>query len=130
MLAVDYPLLGIFLTIVYFFFLFIWIFLVIQVFIDIFSSHDMGGWPKAIWVFVVIVLGPIGVLIYLIARGGKMQQHRIELMKQQQKSFDQAVQQAGGGSNTADQLHKLSDLKDKGVLTQAEFDAQKAKILA
>ena len=130
MLAADYPLLDILLTILYFFFLFIWIFLVIQVFIDIFASHDMGGWSKAIWVFVVIVLCPIGVLIYLIARGGKMQQHRVELMKQQQKSFDQAVQQAGGGSNTADQLHKLSDLKDKGVLTQAEFDAQKAKILA
>jgi hypothetical protein len=130
MLAADYPLLDILLTILYFFFLFIWIFLVIQVFIDIFSSHDMGGWAKAIWVFVVIVLGPIGVLIYLIARGGKMQQHRVELMKQQQKAFDQAVQQAGGGSNTADQLHKLSELKDKGVLTQAEFDAQKAKILA
>jgi hypothetical protein len=132
MLATNYPILDIFLTTLYFFLFFIWIWLLFMVFIDIFRSHDMGGWAKALWVILIIVMPYLGVLIYLIARGGKMHERAAQQAAMQQKAFDQYVKQTAGTSSdtTADQLAKLADLKSQGVLTEAEFDAQKTKILA
>ena len=132
MLASSYPVLDAFLTMLYFFLFIIWIWLLIMVFMDIFRSHDMGGWAKALWVIFIIILPFLGVFVYLIARGGKMHERAAEQAAQQQKAFDQYVKQAAGtpGETTADQLHKLADLKSQGVLTDAEFEAQKAKILA
>jgi len=132
MLASSYPILDAFLTMLYFFLFVIWIWLLIMVFMDIFRSHDMGGWAKALWVLFIIILPFLGVLVYLIARGGKMQERAADQAAQQQKAFDAYVKQAAGtsGDTTADQLSKLSDLKSQGVITDAEFDAQKAKILA
>ena len=127
LLASDYPLLNLFWTIFIFFIFFLWIFIAIQCVIDIFRSHDMGGVAKAIW---LIFMPMLGVLIYLLARGGKMQQHQIEAAKAQQEAFNSYVKQAAGTENTsADELAKLADLKSKGVITDAEFEAQKAKIL-
>jgi Phospholipase_D-nuclease N-terminal/Short C-terminal domain len=132
MLASSYPVLDAFLTMLYFFLFIIWIWLLIMVFMDVFRSHDMGGLAKALWVIFIIVLPFLGVFVYLIARGGKMHERAAEQAAQQQKAFDQYGKQAAGtpGETTADQLHKLADLKSQGVLTDAEFDAQKAKILA
>jgi ABC-type multidrug transport system fused ATPase/permease subunit len=132
MLATNYPILDIFLTTLYFFLFIIWIWLLIMVFMDVFRSHDMGGLAKALWVIFIIILPFLGVFVYLIARGGKMHERQAQQAAQQQQAFDQYVKQAAGtpGSSTADQLSKLSDLKSQGVLTDAEFDAQKAKILA
>jgi ABC-type multidrug transport system fused ATPase/permease subunit len=132
MLASSYPVLDAFLTMLYFFLFIIWIWLLIMVFVDIFRSHDMGGFAKALWVIFVIVVPYLGVLVYLIARGSKMHERAAQQAAQQQKSFDQYVRQAAGtqGADTAGQLSKLADLKTQGVLTDAEFDAQKAKILA
>ena len=73
MLAYDYPLLGVFWTMLWFFLFFIWIWLLITIFADIFRSHDIGGFAKALWVIFVIVVPFLGVLIYLIARGKGMQ---------------------------------------------------------
>jgi type VI protein secretion system component VasK len=129
MIGSDYPLLDLFLTMLWFFLFFIWIFILIQILIDIFRSRDMGGFPKALWVIFIIVLPFLGVLIYLIARGGKMHQHQVEDAEKQQQAFDSYVRQAAGG-DTADQLHKLADLKDRGVITEDEFNAQKAKLLS
>jgi Short C-terminal domain/Phospholipase_D-nuclease N-terminal len=132
MLATNYPILDIFLTTLYFFLFFIWIWLLFMVFIDIFRSHDMGGWAKGLWAIFIIVMPYLGVLVYLIARGGKMHERAAQQAAMQQKSFDQYVKQTAGASSegTADQLAKLADLKSQGVLTDAEFDAQKAKVLA
>jgi ABC-type multidrug transport system fused ATPase/permease subunit len=132
MLASSYPVLDAFLTMLYFFLFIIWIWLLIYVFMDIFRSHDMGGVAKALWVIFIIILPFLGVFVYLIARGGKMQERSAQQAAQQQKAFDQYVKQAAGtsGDSTADQLSKLADLKSQGVLSDAEFDAQKAKILA
>ena len=132
MLASSYPVLDAFLTMLYFFLFIIWIWLLIMVFMDIFRSHDMGGGAKAVWVIFVIVLPYLGVFVYLIARGGKMHERAAEQAAQQQKAFDQYVKQAAGtpGASSADQLSKLADLKSQGVLTDAEFEAQKSKILA
>ncbi|HTU37191.1 MAG TPA: SHOCT domain-containing protein [Acidimicrobiales bacterium] len=132
MLASSYPVLDAFLTMLYFFLFIIWIWLLITVFMDIFRSHDMGGWAKALWVIFVIILPFLGVFVYLIARGGKMQQRAAQDQADQQKQFDQYVRQAAGtpGADTASQLSKLADLKTQGVLTDAEFETQKSKILA
>ncbi len=128
----QYPILDFFLTMLYFFLFVIWIWLLITVFIDVFRSHDMGGWAKALWVIFIIVLPFLGVFVYLIARGGKMHERAAQQAAQQQKAFDQYVKQTAGSAadTTADQLAKLADLKSQGVLTDAEFEAQKAKILA
>jgi hypothetical protein len=128
----QYPILDFFLTMLYFFLFVIWIWLLFTVFIDIFRSHDMGGWAKALWAIFVIVLPFLGVFVYLIARGGKMHERAAQQAAQQQKAFDQYVKEAAGaaGDTTADQLSKLANLKSQGVLTDAEFEAQKSKILA
>jgi hypothetical protein len=128
MLASSYPLLNLFWTMLFVFVFVLWIFLVIQIFIDIFRSHDMSGWVKALWVFFIIILPFLGVLVYVIARGGKMREHQIADVESQQKAFDSYVRETAGAT-PADQLHKLADLKDRGVISDAEFDAQKAKIL-
>src|SRR5580692_6382524 len=132
MLAYTYPLLDLFGTMLGFFLLIIWFWLLIVVFSDIFRSHDMGGWSKALWVIFVIILPFLGCFVYLIARGGKMQERKIQDANQQKKAFDSYVRQAAGssGSDVSSQLTKLADLKAQGLLTDAEFESEKAKVLA
>jgi hypothetical protein len=130
MLAYSYPLLGAFLTILYFCLFFIWIWLLVVVFIDIFRSHDMGGFAKALWVLFVIFLPWLGVLVYLIARGGKMHERAAQDAEQQQQAFAGYVQSVVPPESKADQLSKLADLKTRGVISDAEFETEKAKVLA
>ena len=132
MLATNYPILDIFLTTLYFFIFIIWLWLLFMVFIDIFRSHDLGGWAKGLWVIGIIIMPYLGVLVYLIFRGGGMHERAAQQAALQQKAFDQYVKQAAAtpGSTTADQLSKLAELKTKGILTDAEFEAEKSKLLA
>ena len=131
MIAYTYPLADLFGTMLGFFVLIIWFWLLIVVFGDIFRSHDMGGGAKTLWVLFVIILPFLGIFVYLIARGGKMHERAAAQAAQQQKAFDDYVKTtAGAGTNSAEQLAKLADLKQQGVITDAEFEAQKAKILA
>ena len=131
MLAYTYPLADLFGTMLGLFVFFIWFWLLIVIFGDIFRSRDMGGGAKALWVIFAIVLPFLGIFVYLIARGGKMHERAEQAAQQQQKAFDDYVKQAAGSSgSSADQLAKLADLKAQGVLTDAEFEAQKAKILS
>ncbi len=126
----SYPLLGAFWTILEIFLWVIWIWILIYVFIDIFRSHDLSGWAKALWFLFVLLIPLIGVLVYLIARGGKMHEHAVQEAQQQDEAARRYIQQAAGAPNTADQLAKLADLRDRGVITAQEFDREKAKILA
>ena len=126
----QYPLLGVFWTIFEIFLWVIWFWILITVFIDIFRSHDLNGWGKALWFLFVLFIPLIGVLVYLIARGGKMHERAVRDARQQDQQFREYVQDAAGSGNTADQLAKLADLRDRGVITPAEFEAQKAKVLA
>ena len=127
----SYPLLNLFWTMFIFFLWVIWIWILIMVFIDIFRSHDLSGWAKALWFLFVLFIPLLGVLVYLIARGGKMHERAARQAAEQQKQFDAYVKQAAGSADTtADQLSKLADLKSQGVITDAEFAAQKSKILA
>jgi len=127
----SYPLLGVFWTILEVFLFVIWFWILITVFIDIFRSQDLSGGAKALWFLFVLFIPLIGVLVYLIARGSSMQERATRQAQQQDQAFRSYVQEAAGeGSSTADQLAKLADLRDRGVITAQEFDQQKAKILA
>ena len=128
MLAYTYPLLDILWTMIEFFLFFLWIWLLIVVFSDIFRSHDMGGLAKALWVIFVIILPFLGVFIYLVARGGSMHERAAAQAQRQQQAFDSYIKETAGASS-ADELAKLADLKAKGVITDTEFEAQKAKLL-
>jgi Short C-terminal domain len=126
----SYPLLNIFWTILEVFLWVIWFWILIMVFIDIFRSRDLSGWAKALWFLFVLFIPLIGVLVYLIARGDSMHERSAQQAQQQDEAFRGYVQQAAGSGSTADQLAKLADLRDRGVITPEEFDREKAKILA
>jgi ABC-type multidrug transport system fused ATPase/permease subunit len=123
-------LLGAFWTIFEIFLWVIWIWILIYVFIDIFRSHDLSGWAKALWFIFVLFIPLIGVLVYLIARGGSMQERAARDAQQQDQEVRRYIQQAAGEPNSADQLAKLADLRDRGVITAEEFEREKAKVLA
>ena len=132
-LASDFGTGQVFLSFLWFFMFFIWIWLLIVVFGDLFRSHDLSGWAKAAWVIGIIIFPYLGVLVYLIARGGKMHEHAVQSAQAQDAAFRQYVQSAAGtsgGSSVADELARLADLKDKGVIDDAEFQQLKAKALA
>ncbi len=132
MLAYSYPLLGAFWTLLWLSLWIIWIFLLFRVIIDIFRSHDLSGWGKAGWMIFVIVLPFLGVFIYLVARGENMGQRDVQDAQARDQEYRAYVQDAAAGQspNGADQLAKLADLKDRGVISQAEFDQEKTKILS
>lgn len=124
------PLLNLFWTMFIFFMWVIWIWLLITVFIDIFRDKGLNGFAKAAWLLFVLFLPLLGVLVYLIARGDEMSERQVQHAVNQQKAFRAYVQEASADGSTADELEKLGKLKDQGVLTSDEFDAQKAKLLA
>jgi membrane protein implicated in regulation of membrane protease activity len=126
----SYPLLGAFWTVFEIFLWIIWIWILIYVFIDIFRSHDLSGWAKALWFVFVLFIPLIGVLVYLIARGGEMQQRAQQQAQQQDQEVRRYIQQTANEGNSADQLAKLADLRDRGVITADEFEREKAKVLA
>jgi hypothetical protein len=128
--ATNYPILNIFWTMLEFFLFFIWIWLAITVFADIFRSHDIGGGAKALWVIFIILIPYLGVFAYLVFRGGAMHERAANQAALQQTMLNQHLQNLGNGSSPADQLHKLADLKEKGFITDAEFQAEKERILA
>ena len=129
MLASSYPLLDIFWTMLWFFLFFAWIWLLIIVFGDIFRSHDLSGWGKALWTIFVVLVPWLGVLVYLIARGGKMQDRAVKEAQQQDQAFRSYVQDVAAPTNSADQLAKLADLKASGAISDQEFQTAKAKLL-
>jgi ABC-type multidrug transport system fused ATPase/permease subunit len=129
MLAYTYPLADLFGTMLGLFVFFIWFWLLIVIFGDIFRSRDLGGGAKMLWVLFVIILPFLGIFVYLIARGGKMHERAEQQAQQQKQAFDSYVKDAAGSTSSAEQLTQLADLKEKGTITEAEFEAQKAKIL-
>ena len=126
------PILDFFWWMLIFFLFFMWIWLVITVFMDIFRSNDMSGWAKAAWIVFIIVLPFLGVLIYVIVRGNSMQERQMAssaAAAQAQQAYIQSVAGADA-SSTADQLTQLAQLHSDGALTDAEYQSQKDKLLA
>ncbi|WP_395656206.1 SHOCT domain-containing protein [Nocardioides sp.] len=120
-------------TMLWFFLFFIWIWLLITVFADIFRSDDLGGWSKALWTIFVIVVPYLGVLVYLIARGHKMHEHAAKdaaRQEQQMRDYVQSVAGTPAGTSPADEIARLHDLQQKGAISEEEFAAAKAKLLS
>ena len=114
------------LTTLEFAFLFLWIWIAVGVVFDIFRSHDLSNWAKALWVLFIFVLPFIGILAYLIVRGHTMHEHQ-----EQDHARFQAFRQSPPhpASSPAEELSKLAELRDKGVLSDEEFERAKAKTL-
>ena len=127
LIATDYPFLDILWTMIVFFAWVIWIWIAITVLIDVFRRHDIGAARKAVWVVFVIVVPFLGVLIYLIAQHEGMRERSDKQAETQQEAFDEYVRETAGGS--AAEIAKAKELLDAGTITQAEFDAIKAKAL-
>ena len=117
------------LTVLEIFLLVAWFWILVMVISDLFRDHEMSGWGKAAWVLFLIVLPVLGTLVYLIARGEGMRERSIKEQAEAQKHFDTYIRDAAGTSSV-DELHKLSELKQRGDISQEEFDRQKAKLLA
>ena len=131
MLASEFGTGQVFWSFLWFTMFFIWIWLLIMVFSDIFRSHDLGGVSKFFWIFFVIIAPYLGVFVYLIARGHKMGEHAVADAKARDEAAQAYIRQAaaGAGSGVAGELQRLADLRDNGVLSPEEFEVQKAKVL-
>lgn len=137
----DYPLLNLFLTMLWFFLFVAWIWLLVTLLTDVFRSQDLSGWTKALWTIFILVLPLFGALIYLIVRGSGMTERMAADYQRRDEAFREYVREAaatdgssgtGGAAaspSTADELAKLARLRDDGVLTPEEFSAQKSRLL-
>ncbi len=131
MLGAEWGSGQVFWSLMWFVLFFIWIWILISVFADIFASHDLSGWAKTLWVIFVIFLPYLGVFVYLIARGHKMSEHAMEAARARDEAARQYIRDAAGtGASAADELARLADLKDKGVIDEAEFQRLKAKVVS
>ena len=130
MLAYDYPLLDVFMTLLFIALFVVWLILLVHVLGDLFRDDEESGWAKAAWVLFLVVFPYIGVLAYIVARGHGMGMRTLERAQAQDQALQSYVAATTGASGTAEELAKLADLRDRGVLTQEEFNQQKAKILA
>ena len=128
-LVYDYPLLGVFWSMLIFFLWFAWLIALFHVFGDIFRSDDMGGFAKAIWLIFVVCIPFLGVIVYLVARGGSMRRRAEADAKARDAAFQSYVKEAAGTSGVGDQLTQLATLRDSGQITAAEYESGKAKIL-
>ncbi|MBS1677046.1 MAG: SHOCT domain-containing protein [Actinobacteria bacterium] len=108
----------------------IWIWILFAIISDLFRDHGLSGWWKAVWIIFLVFLPFLGALIYLIARGNGMRDRTIKAQAEAKEHFDQYVREQASSTSPADELHKLADLRDKGALSDAEFEQAKAKLLA
>jgi hypothetical protein len=131
MLAISYPLLGVFWTLLWLFCFIAWAWLLFEICTDIFRSRDLSGWGKAGWTVLVLVVPLVGALVYLIVRGDSMHQREAKEAAQAQKEMDDYIRRvASGGPSTASELAKLAELHDAGTINDKEFEEAKHKILA
>ena len=126
----NYPLLNAFWTMLWFFLWILWFFLLFRIILDIFRSKDLGGWGKAGWLIFVCILPFLGVFVYLIARGSKMAQRDVDDAQAADQAARSYIRDVAQESSPADQLAKLADLRERGVITDAEFQQSKAKVLS
>jgi hypothetical protein len=116
------------LTVLEIFLLFAWFWILVTVIGDLFRDHEISGWGKAAWVLFLIIVPFLGTLIYLVARGQGMRERTLKDQTEARKHFDSYVRETAG-SSPADELHKLSDLKQRGDISEEEFERAKAKLL-
>jgi hypothetical protein len=130
LIAADYPFLDVFWTMLVFFAWVSWIMILFRVLGDIFRKQDASGWAKAGWIVFVIVLPFLGVLIYLIANGDEMGRRDVEQSRAARAGLDDYVKSVAAPGGAAAEIEKANQLLGSGAISQAEFDAIKAKALA
>jgi len=116
-------------TMFVFFLWIMWFFILFRVIADVFRDHELSGWAKAGWLVFVLLLPFLGVFVYVIARGGAMARRDGAAAESQKRAFDSYVRDVAGTGGSADELTKLADLRQRGVISEAEFDREKAKVL-
>ncbi|MFJ3903614.1 SHOCT domain-containing protein [Streptomyces sp. NPDC090025] len=132
----DYPLLNLFWTMLWFFLWIMWLFLLFKIVTDIFRDHELGGWGKAGWLILCVVLPYIGVLIYVIVRGQGMSKRDAKQAKDTEAAIQDYIRKTAGTApgdgkgSGVDELARLAELKDKGAITPEEFEKAKAKVLS
>lgn len=130
MLAADYPFLEVLWSMFVFFAFIVWFWILITVFADIFRRRDIGGGAKTLWLIFVIVLPFLGVFVYLISQNDGMAERNAKQMEAQQQAADAYIKSVAGSGGAAAEIERAKGLLDSGAITQAEFDAIKAKALA
>ena len=125
----SYPALNVFWSIIEVFIWVLWFWILIMVLIDLFRSPDLSGVAKAVWFVFVLFIPLIGVLGYLIIRGGSMHERQRQQASQQDQAFREYVQESAGPKSAADEITKLAGLRDHGVITSEEFEREKSKLL-
>jgi Phospholipase_D-nuclease N-terminal/Short C-terminal domain len=130
LLAYDYPLLNVLLSVTWFFLWILWFLTLFHVVADIFRSHELSGVAKTLWMVFVLFLPFLGVFVYVIARGDAMAQHAIDAQQARDAAAQEYIRQAAGPPNVADQLGRLGQLHADGALSDADYEAAKAKVLA
>lgn len=129
--STNYPVLDVFWTMFEIFAFVVWFWLLVIILMDVFRSRDLSGLGKAAWTIFVLFFPLIGILTYLLIRGRSMHERSAQQARQQDEAFRSYVQRATGSQpSSADQLAKLADLRQRGVITSAEFEQEKNKILA
>ena len=117
------------LTVAEIFLFVIWIWILFAVLSDLFRDHELSGWGKAAWIVLLVFVPYLGTLIYLIARGHGMRDRTIKAQAEAQQHFASYVRETAGTGSTVDELHKLDQLKDKGSISEEEFQRMKAKLI-
>ena len=128
--AADYPFLDVLWTMLIFFLWVMWFWLLIVIIGDVFRRRDIGGGKKTIWLIFILFVPFIGVLAYVLANSDGMAERNIERARSQQAQMDDYVRETAGSGGAAAEIDKAKQLLDSGAITQAEFDAIKAKALA
>ncbi|MFD9356971.1 SHOCT domain-containing protein [Streptomyces sp. NPDC060031] len=128
-LAVDYPLLNMFWTMMLCFIWVLWFMLLFRVIGDIFRDDELSGWGKAGWTIFVILLPFLGVFVYLIVRGRGMGERELKRAHQNEQAFRSYVRESAGSTSAAEELSRLAELKNRGDITESEYEQAKAKIL-
>jgi hypothetical protein len=123
------PLLDVFWATLWFFLFVAWVWLVVSVFGDIFRSEDLGGWGKALWTIAVLVFPVVGVFVYLIVRGRDMHARSARMAVEAERARQQYIREIAAAPSAADELAKLAQLRDQGVIDLTEYESQKAKLL-
>ena len=128
----DFSLWDVLVSTFWFMLLFAWIMLLFRIIGDIFRDDELSGGMKALWTLLILFLPWLGVLIYLIARGGSMNERAIQDAQAADARMRAYVQDAAGtsGSNVASELRDLAGLRDAGTITPQEYEQAKAKVLA
>lgn len=134
-LAYDYPVLGAFWTVMWIFLWVLWLLLLFRIIIDVFRDHEMSGWAKALWLIALIVFPFIGALVYVITRGRGMGEREIKHARAQQEEVDAYIRRTATGTQAVagghvDDLSRLAELRDRGALSDDEYQRAKERILS